>query len=104
MAVPDELGLADLARRVAAGTASVRTLHEVFLASTVLCEAAEAPGFAAVGPVGAGLVPVFTSEAELNRARGPVAGFATTGADLLGKLSPQQLSHVLEHGALGGSR
>lgn len=78
--------LAEVAADVAAGRASPRELHDAFLAATVFCEAGDRPGFMATGPPGAGLVPVFSSEQELIRARGPVRWFATTGVDLLGLL------------------
>ena len=78
--------LAKVAQDAAEGRASAAELHEAFLAATVYCEAGDKPGFQAVGRPGAGLIPVFTSEVELARARGAVAWFSTTGADLLGLL------------------
>ena len=78
--------LAEVAADVAAGGAGAEELHAAFLAATVYCEAGDAPGFVAVGPPGAGLIPVFSSEAELARARGAVAWFSTTGADLLSQV------------------
>ena len=50
----------------------------------MFCEAGERPGFLAVGSPGDGFIPVFSSEAELARARGAVKWFSTTGADLYG--------------------
>lgn len=41
------------------------------------------------------MVPVFSSERELVRARGPVRWFATTGADVLGLL-PEGYDIVLD--------
>lgn len=61
----------------------------------MFCERGEKPGFIAVGPAGAGLVPVFSSEREFLRARGPVRWFATTGADVLGLL-PEGYDIVLD--------
>lgn len=87
--------MADVAAEVAAGRATARELHEAFLAANVFCEAGEQPGFVAVGSPGAGLVPVFSSERELLRARGPVRWFATTGADVLG-LMPEGYDVVLD--------
>lgn len=78
--------LAEIARELLAGSATPQELHAAFLAATVFCEAGEQPGFTAVGPPGAGLVPVFSSEQELLRARGLVRWFATTGVDLIGLL------------------
>lgn len=59
-------------------------LHDAFLSANVFCEAGHRPGLLAVGAPGDGFIPVFSSEAELQQARGPVGWFATTGADLLG--------------------
>ena len=67
----------------------------MFLEARVFCEAGERPGFVAVGPPDAGSVPVFSSERELLRARGPVPWFATTGADVLGLL-PEGYDVVLD--------
>lgn len=61
----------------------------------MFCEAGEKPGFVAVGSPGSGLVPVFSSERELLRARGSVPWFATTGADVLGLL-PEGYDIVLD--------
>ena len=69
--------LAQIAAEFAAGRATPVDVHEAFLAATVFCEAGEKPGFVAVGPSGSGVIPVFTSERELMRARGPVRWFAT---------------------------
>lgn len=81
-----ECSLAEVAADVASGRASPHELHEVFLAARVFCEAGEQPGFVVVGPPGKRLIPVFSSEHELIRARGPVRWFATTGVDLIGLL------------------
>jgi hypothetical protein len=61
-------------------------LHAAFLAATVYCERAERPGFRALGEPGSGVVPVFSSVEQLALARGTVAWFACTGADLLTEL------------------
>ena len=74
--------LAEVAGDIAAGQATPQELHDAFLNAQVFCEAGDRPGFVAVGPPGDGFIPVFTSEVELARARGPVRWFATTGADL----------------------
>jgi hypothetical protein len=75
-----------VAGEFAAGRATPPELHQAFLSATVFCEAGERPGFVAVGPPGDGFIPVFSSGAELARARGPVKWFSTTGADLFGLL------------------
>lgn len=82
----DRGSLASVARQFAAGTATAHQLHDAFLSANVFCEAGETPGFIALGEPGTGVIPVFTSEAELALARGAVAWFSTTGADLLGLL------------------
>ena len=87
--------LVELARDIATGEATPQELHEAFSAAVVLCEAGERPGFVALGPPGGGFIPVFTSEAELVRARGPVRWFATTGADLFG-LIPEGYDLILD--------
>jgi hypothetical protein len=87
--------LADVAAELTAGRATAQEFHEAFLAARVFCEAGEKPGFVAFGSPAAGLVPVFSSERELLRARGPVAWFATTGADVLGLL-PEGYDVVLD--------
>ncbi|MDP9071938.1 MAG: SseB family protein [Actinomycetota bacterium] len=76
--------LAEVAAEVARGEAGAEELHQTFLAATVWCEAGERPGFVAIGAAGDGLIPVFTSPEQLARARGAVAWFSTTGADVLG--------------------
>ena len=81
--------LADVAAAVAAGTADATELHAAFLAATVWCERdrdAGRPGFRALGEPGAGVVPVYSSVEQLALARGTVAWFACTGADLLTEL------------------
>jgi SseB protein N-terminal domain len=92
---PDGLSLTEVAREVAAGRASPQELHNAFLDAQVFCEAGERPGFMAMGPAGDRVVPVFSSEEELVRARGPVPWFATTGADLFGLL-PEGYDVVLD--------
>lgn len=81
--------LAEVAGRAAAGKASAEELHEAFLSATVFCEAGDKPGFQALGESGNGLIPVFSSDAQLARyalqaERPAMAWFSTTGADLLG--------------------
>lgn len=75
--------LADVARDVALGAATPAELHAAFLAATVYCERADAPGFRALGAPRAGVVPVFTSPDQLALARGAVPWFSVTGAALL---------------------
>jgi hypothetical protein len=75
--------LTEVAAEFTASLTASHELHEAFL-SAVFCEADELPGFVAVGSPGDGFIPVFSSEAELARARGPVKWFSTTGADLFG--------------------
>jgi hypothetical protein len=87
--------LAETAGEVAAGQASPQELHEALLDAQVFCEAGEQPGFVALGPAGEGVIPVFSSEEELARARGQVWWFATSGADLWGLL-PEGYDVVLD--------
>jgi hypothetical protein len=61
----------------------------------VFCEAGDRPGFVAVGAPGDGFIPVFSSEGELARTRGPVKWFSTTGADLFG-LIPDGYDLILD--------
>lgn len=75
--------LADVAADVALGDAGPHELHRAFLDSVVYCERAGGPGFRALGPAGAGVVPVFSSPEQLALARGTVEWFAVTGAQLL---------------------
>ena len=84
-----------MAGDLAEGRTTPHEFHEALLSAQVFCEAGERPGFVAVGPPGGGFIPVFTSEAELARARGPVRWFATTGADLFG-LVPQGYDVILD--------
>lgn len=56
---------------------------ERFLACRFFCEAGARPGFLAESSPSDPIMPIFTSEAQLARHRGPVAWFSTTGADLL---------------------
>ena len=58
----------------------------MFLTATVFLHAGDRPGLMALGTPPDGLVPVWTSEAELARSLGPCAWFSTTGSDLLGLL------------------
>ncbi len=78
--------LADTARDVALGVGDSGRLHEVFLAATVYCERGADPGFRALGVPDAGIVPVFSSVEQLALARGTVAWFSVTGAELLAQL------------------
>lgn len=76
-------GLAEVARRVAAGRAGPAELLECFLAATVFCEAPDSPGVVpALTPQGP-VVCMHSSLAELAAARGSAAWFSTTGIDLL---------------------
>lgn len=76
-------GLVDAANTVAAGAAGVEHLYRAFRPATVYCERATRPGFRALGRPGDGMVPVFTSPAQLALARGPVGWFSLRGTDLL---------------------
>ena len=73
----------DIARAFGAGEADAQAVYEAFLGARFWCEAGDSPGVEALGSPGAGVVPVFTSEAELAQARGAVRWLSTTGADLL---------------------
>jgi hypothetical protein len=75
--------LADVAREVASGVATPAALHAALLRATVYCEQAPSPGFCALGPPGAGVVPVFSSPKQLALARGAVPWFSLPGVDLL---------------------
>ena len=75
--------LAATARRWLVGSAGVEELHQAFLTATVFLQAGDRPGLMVVGVPPHGLVPVWTSEAELARSIGSSAWFSTTGADLL---------------------
>src|SRR5262249_26161217 len=79
-------GLADVAADAATGAASPAELHDAFLTATVYRERPGHPGFRALGPPGAGVVPVYSSAAQLALARGPVDWFAMPGRDLLAEL------------------
>jgi hypothetical protein len=87
--------LAETVREVAAGRATPQELHEAFLDAQVFCEAGAQPGFVALGPADEGAIPVFSSEDQLARARGPVPWFATSGADLW-ELIPEGYDVILD--------
>jgi hypothetical protein len=87
--------LADVARDVALGAAAPSRLHEAFLAAVVYCERGPNPGFQALGPPWAGVVPVFSSPDQLALACGTVPWFSMTGADLLDQL-PEGYDLVLD--------
>ena len=78
--------LASIARRCLDGSVGAGELHRAFLTATVFLQAGDRPGVMALGTPPDGLVPVWTSEAELARSVGATAWFSTTGADLLGLL------------------
>jgi SseB protein N-terminal domain len=92
---PSDRSLGEVALAFAAGEADAHAVHEAFLRATLWCEAGDQPGFQALGTPGAGMVPVFTSETELARARGAVRWFSTTGADLL-DLLPEHYDVVVD--------
>lgn len=75
--------LASTARRWVDGSADVGELHQAFLTAIVFLQAADRPGFMALGAPPDGLVPVWSSEAEFSQSVGPGAWFSTSGADLL---------------------
>jgi SseB protein N-terminal domain len=89
--------LADAVREAAADVARPADLHAAFLGATVYCERGPTPGFRALGPAGAGVVPVFTSPEQLALARGTVAWFSLLGAELL-DLLPDGYDLILDIG------
>lgn len=78
--------VAGIAHGVVTGAASAVQLHEALIGATIYCERADTPGFLAWGDGGHGLVPAFTSPAQLALARGDVPYFAVLGVDLLNLL------------------
>jgi hypothetical protein len=72
-----------------------------FLTATVYCERGnepgDGPGFRALGAVGHGLIPVYSSLEQLALARGTVPWFALTGAELL-DLLPSGYDLLLDQG------
>jgi hypothetical protein len=76
---PTDRPFSEIARAFGAGAAAAEAVYEAFLRARFWCEAGDRPGVEALSDE----VPIFTSEAELARARGPVRWFSTTGADLL---------------------
>lgn len=77
-----------IAQRWLDGSATSEELLRSFLAATLFLQATEQPGFMAIGEPPEGLVPVWTTEAELARSLGAAAWFSTNGADLLDLLPP----------------
>ena len=69
-------------------SATSEELLRAFLAASLFLQATEQPGFMAIGEPPEGLVPVWTTEAELARSLGAAAWFSTNGADLLDLLPP----------------
>ncbi|GAA2506611.1 hypothetical protein GCM10010406_49040 [Streptomyces thermolineatus] len=67
----------------------------MFLRSTVYFQRPEEPGFLAVGEPGSGMIPVFSSLAELARFAGACAWASTIGEDLLG-LAPAGFVFLLD--------
>ena len=57
--------LAGTARRWLNGSATAEDLHEAFLSATVFLQAGDRPGLMAFGNPPDGMIPVWTSEAEL---------------------------------------
>jgi len=90
-AEPCAVSLPDALAGFADGTVAVDVLSDAFQQATVYCQKPEHPGFMAVGPPGAGVIPVFTSLEQLERYavtyglahHGGVEWFSTTGADVL---------------------
>jgi SseB protein N-terminal domain len=89
--------LADAVRDVVAGVAGPADLHAAFRGATIYCERGPAPGFRALGPAGAGVVPVFSSPEQVALARGTVGWFSLPGAELL-DLLPEGYDVVLDIG------
>ncbi|MGC0423077.1 SseB family protein [Embleya sp. AB8] len=88
-ASPLEGELEDEISRLLAGEGEPPALLAALLAARLYCERPEQVGFAAIGPPGGGVVPVFTSEEQLARfVQGPCEWFATDGADLVRLLPP----------------
>ncbi|WP_107504164.1 SseB family protein [Embleya scabrispora] len=92
MTEPDPGDISPLVReigRLLAGEGDPPALLSALLAARLYCERPERVGFAAIGPPGGGVVPVFTSEEQLALfVRGGCDWFATEGADLLRLLPP----------------
>jgi hypothetical protein len=97
MSGPPSHPLTSVVRDAAAGTVTPADLHRALLTATVYCERGAEPGFTAWGAADAGLIPVYTSPEQLARARGTVAWFALTGADLL-DLLPEGYDVLLDPG------
>lgn len=72
-----------------------RELFAAFLRARVYCQRPEQPGFTAVGEPGDGMIPVFSSLAELGAFAGETDYFSTTGRDLLAQL-PDGYALVLD--------
>ncbi|MFF7246804.1 SseB family protein [Embleya sp. NPDC008237] len=70
--------------RLLAGDGDPPALLAALLAARLYCERLEQVGFAAIGPPGGGVVPVFTSEEQLALFVGGACDwFATEGGDLV---------------------
>lgn len=78
----DEIG------RLVAGAGDPRALVAALRTARLYCVRGDHVGFTAIGPPGAAMVPVFTSEEQLALFAGESAWFCATGADLLGMLPP----------------
>ena len=84
MSTPTQRALAEIAADAARdGAGFAAELHRVLLASTIYCERGARPGFEALGRPGEGAVCIYSSPEQLALARGTVAWFSLTGADLL---------------------
>lgn len=71
-----------------AGEGDPEALLNALRRSRLYCVRLGSVGFAAIGPPGAGFVPVFTSEEQLALFAGKSDWFSTDGADVLRLLPP----------------
>lgn len=84
---PSDL-LAEVAKLVA-GDGDIPALLDALRRARLYCvRMEEHVGFAAIGPPGAGMVPVFTSEEQLALYAGACEWFSTLGSDVLDLLPP----------------
>jgi hypothetical protein len=79
--------LAEVAKLVA-GDGDIPALLNALRRTRLYCVRLDHVGFAAIGPPGAGMVPVFTSEEELARYAGACDWFSGPGSDVLDLLPP----------------
>ena len=75
--------LSAAAADVLAGAATPQELLDVLLVSTVFCEAPDSPGVRTVDTPEGPVIPVYSPPLQLDRARGAVGWFSTSGMDLM---------------------